>query len=60
MMKEHLRSPSQKKNSYSTVLVVDAEEMFNFMQELESLSFPESVVRVAELAHIPLDVEDPF
>ena len=33
--------------------------VFNFMQELESLSFPESVVRVAELAHIPLDVEMP-
>ena len=33
--------------------------VFNFMQELESLSFPESVVRVAELAHIPLDVEIP-
>lgn len=33
--------------------------VFNFMQEFESLSFPESVVRVAELAHIPIDVDLP-
>ena len=33
--------------------------VFNFMQELENLSFPESVVRVAELSNIDLDVELP-
>ena len=33
--------------------------VFNFMQELENLSFPESVVRVAELSNIDIDVELP-
>lgn len=33
--------------------------VFNFIQELENLSFPESVIRVAELGHIPINVSLP-
>lgn len=31
--------------------------VFNFLMELEGLSFPQAVIRTAELAHIPLDGE---
>ena len=59
MMKEHLRYRHRRKQLFHCFSCGRGGNVFNFMQELESLSFPESVVRVAELAHIPLDVEIP-
>ena len=45
----------QKTSRSTIVLAVAAEAMSLVLQELEGLSFPESVLKVAEISDIPLD-----
>ena len=55
IMKNHLLFPLQRTNKFFIALVVVVVEMYGFLQELEGISFPEAVVKVAEMNDIPLD-----